>query len=136
MTQGRKSYCIICGKEKDGIEIREDNVSRAIRTINGYVRGKRLNNRVVVCKECYPKYNKYRKRYISRQRLYLILGVAVLVVSMLLSPSIGSLLFSVMIIILLYLLSLINWLPALSVSRGSISRRKAEPVSLGEKRKQ
>lgn len=112
----RKTYCIMCGLEKDGIEIKIDNVITSIRYIKKKIFHTEKNNKLVVCKECYPNYAKSRKRFINRQRLYVGLGVLFLIFSVILAPNVGSLLIGVIILLLLYLLSFLNYTPELSIS--------------------
>ncbi|MCL5008578.1 MAG: hypothetical protein M1156_01655 [Candidatus Marsarchaeota archaeon] len=120
----QKSYCIVCGQERDGIEIKEDNVIRSIRFIKKKVFNSVKNNRIVVCKECYEKYKKYRKRYVRRQAMYVALGVIFLIMLLLISssssPTIYSFLyalsFGIGVLILLYLLSLLNYMPELKIN--------------------
>ena len=114
----QKSYCIVCGNERDGIEVKEDNVLRALRYIKyDLFKRPRRNNRIVVCKSCYESYKKHRKRYIGRQRLYLALGVLFLIFSILLAPSIYAALVGIVMIALLYLLSLLNYMPELDLEK-------------------
>ena len=113
----QKSYCVVCGKEKNGLEVKTDNVIKTIRYIKLKLFHKVRNNRLVVCKECYDNYKKFRKRYVSRQRMYVGLGVLFLIFGMLLNPSVGALLAGLVIIAVLYLLSLLNYLPEIDPAK-------------------
>lgn len=115
-SSDRKTYCIMCGKEKNGIEIKIDNVINTIRYIKKKIFHTERNNRLVVCEECYPSYSKNRKRFVSRQRLYIGLGVVFLIFSVFLAPNVGSFLIGLAILLLLYALSFLNYTPELSIS--------------------
>ena len=113
------SYCIICGKKKDGIEVADDNVLATLRWIKTNVTKNARNNRLVVCKACYPEYSKMRKKYMGRRTAYVALGVLFLVLSLVISSGAwpSALLISIIIIALLYLLSLINYMPGLRIKK-------------------
>ncbi len=115
-TQQKKSYCIVCAMEKDGIPIREDRVIKTIRFIKKNVFKTEKKNRIVVCKECYEKYKKYRKSYMRRQALYVALGVLFLILLLLISQTIQAVTTGLAMILVLYLLSLLNYTPELDVS--------------------
>ena len=111
----QKTYCIMCGKEKNGIEVKEDNVIRAIRFLKKRVFRSEKRNRIVVCKECYENYKKHRKRYTRRQALYLALGVLFLIMVVFVGHSIYSVLVGMGMVLLLYLFSLLNYVPELNI---------------------
>ncbi len=123
-----KTYCIICGKEKDGIEIKNDRVLWTMRWIKRNIAKNEKRNRLVVCKVCYPIYKKKRDRYTSKQLLYLVVGVIFTVLGMAINLSIQTFLVCVLVVVCLYLLSLVNYTPALSIEE---VRKDG-----GEKRKQ
>lgn len=116
----KESYCIMCGKKKDGIEIKEDNVIGILRWFNQKVlRIPPKNNRIVVCSECYQKYNTQRKKYVSRQWMYIILGV-LFIVFCLISSALGGniivgLLLGIGVLLLLYLCSFLIYVPELAM---------------------
>jgi hypothetical protein len=122
----RESYCIICGGKKDGIEIREDHVIEAIRLFNRKVlRQPPKNNRIVVCEACYPKYKAQRKKYLGRQRLYLILGGLFVVFGVIVSLNkLEALLVGIVLIAVLYLFSLLTYVPELKAEPKPESRQK------------
>ena len=115
-TKNQKSYCIICGKQADGIEIKIDNVIKTIRYLKKTIFKTEKNNRLVVSKECYPLYIKNRKRYVSRQRLYITLGIVFVIFSIFISPTIQTIILSVSVLIFLYLISLLNYTPDLIIT--------------------
>ncbi len=114
----QKSYCLMCAKERDGIPIKEDNVIKAIRLIKRHVFKSEKRNRIVICRECYEGYKKHRKKYVRRQAMYVALGVMFLIMLMLINLSAYSALFGIGMVILLYLLSLLNYMPELALPRG------------------
>ncbi len=114
----QKSYCMICGKEKNGIEIEEDNVIRVMRRLKEMM-GKKPNvNRIVVCSACYPEYKKHRKKFISRERIYIALGVIFLLLGLVVSGRLSSIIVGLAVLLLMYLLSLLNYTPALKLGKG------------------
>ena len=109
--------CIICGKEKDGVEIKDDNVIKFIRLFNRKVLKKQNHYKLVVCKECYINYKKARNKFVRRQITYIALGV--IFAAMIFISSAGnpiSLLAGAGIIIFLYLLSLLSYMPELKIN--------------------
>jgi len=118
MAESPKTYCIVCAKEKPGIPIKEDRVIGTIRLIKKNVLKSEKRNRIVVCKDCYEDYKKYRKRYTRRQALYLALGVVFLIMLMLINPSVYAALTGLGMLALLYLLSLLNYMPELDIPAG------------------
>ena len=120
----QKTYCIMCGKEQNGIEIKIDNVIKVIKYIKKTLFKSEKNNRLVVSKECYPLYIKNRNKYVSRQRLYITLGVIFVIFSIFISPTIATLVLSLGILLFLYLMSLLNYTPELNISKKSNNYKK------------
>lgn len=110
-----RSYCIMCGKERKGIAVREDHVLAAVRWFKRNVTKDEKGNSIVVCRDCYPEYKKRRGAYESRQRLYLALGAVFLVVSLILSPQAMTVLVSLVVLAVLYLFSLMSYTPRISI---------------------
>ncbi len=122
-----KSYCIICGEEKEGIEVKDDNVLNALRWFNRKIlRIPPRNNRIVVCASCYPKYKKQRSKYLSRQRVYLVLGALFLIFGVAIARTITAFFLSLVVLAFLYLLSLLSYTPELNAAgedkRGKVAR--------------
>ena len=115
------SYCIICGKQKNGVKVADDHVLKALRWFKTNVTKDVKNNVLVVCKACYPQYSKMRKKYESRRTAYITLGVLFLAFSLIISMGAWLTAISVGIIIvaLLYLLSLINYVPGLQLNKNT-----------------
>ena len=115
---------MICGKEKQGIRIKDDYVIGTLRWFKRNVTRNEQNNTIVVCKECYPKYSGVRKKYLSRQVTYLAIGVAFLVVGLLISPSLGTAGLCVFVLLFLYLLSMFNYVPSLDIKKTQTDAKK------------
>lgn len=113
MKDTRQSYCIICGKNKEGVGIKEDYVIGSIRWFNRKVLKQFRNNRLVVCKTCYPKYKEQRKKFVGRQRLYIALGAIFLILGVLLDRTVAAFLLGIAVVIVLYLFSLLSYVPEL-----------------------
>ncbi len=108
--------CIICAQEKNGLDIKVDNVVKAIRWINSHTVRAKNPNRAVVCKECFPKYYKARKSFERKQVAYLIIGFLFAIFIILASREMPSaFLFGFIIIVFMYILSLVSYVPLLAV---------------------
>ncbi len=103
----------MCGKEKDGVEIREDFVIDGLRWFNRKVlRTPERNNRIVVCSACYESYKKRRKRYLSRQKTYVILGALFALFGIIIAGNkLLAILAGIAIVVVLYLFSLLSYMP-------------------------
>lgn len=112
-----KTYCIICGKEKGGIGVEDDHVLGAIRWFKSNVTKNEQGNRLVVCKDCYAQYKKGRRRYESRRALYMALGVIFLVTSVAMSPRATTAAVSLGVFALLYLFSLMSYVPKMGIKK-------------------
>lgn len=121
----RMTVCIICGKERVGIPVKNDYIIEAIRWIKTNITKNEKNNRLVVCKECYPKYKKERDRFISRFAIYVGLGVVFVITGSLIG-GFGALLYTLPVLLLLFLLSLLNYMPALDIET---VRKKQAPMT-------
>lgn len=110
-----KNICIVCGKEKNGIEIKSDFIIESIRWFKRNITKNEQSNRLVVCKECYPKYKELWSKQSGRQKLYIGLGLAFAVVSLLISPRVGTVAIAALLLLFLYLLSLLNYVPRIKL---------------------
>ena len=114
--KGKKvSMCIVCGKPKKGIAVHEDHVIFAIRWFKTNITKNVSNNALVVCKECYPKYAKERRRYTSRLSLYIGIGLIFAILLIISTPSVGSVLAAIGVLVFLYALSLLSYIPRLEL---------------------
>jgi hypothetical protein len=107
----------MCGKQRVGIPIRDDRILESMRWIKRNVTKNEKGNMLVVCKEDYPAYKKRRDKYTSRQALYIAIGVIFMILGLVVSISVSTVLLSILIIAALYLLSLINYTPALRLKK-------------------
>jgi hypothetical protein len=111
------SYCIICGKEKKGREVDEDYIIKGIRWFKRNITKNEKGNKLVVCNECYPKYLEYRKKFERRQITYILLGSLFLIFGLIISPTLGTLFVGLGLLLFLYLLSLLNYMPKLKENK-------------------
>ncbi|MDE1854802.1 MAG: hypothetical protein KGH57_00570 [Candidatus Micrarchaeota archaeon] len=113
----QKSYCIICGKERSGIAVENDTVLGSIRWFKANVTKDEKNNRLVVCKECYPKYSAGRAKFESRQKLYIGLGFVFAALNILIARNLASLVVSIFIVLLLFALSFLSYMPRINIKK-------------------
>lgn len=118
------TYCIVCGKQKGGLPIEEDNVIRTIRWFKRNVTKDEQKNGLVVCRDDYEEYRKNRDRFTTRRAIYVAIGVLMLVLGLALSLRIQTLLLGSAIIIALYMLALLNYTPKLKISDKALNQKK------------
>ncbi|MCL5412710.1 MAG: hypothetical protein M1474_03670 [Candidatus Marsarchaeota archaeon] len=115
----RELRCIVCGEKKPGLEVEDDYVIDAIRWFKTHVTRNAKNYRLVVCKACYPKYNRYRSSYIKKQVAYLVLGFVFAGLLAIVSPSkLIALGYGAAIVVFMYALSLLSYTPAVKTPAG------------------
>jgi hypothetical protein len=107
----RKVRCIICGQDKDGLDVKDDYVIKAIRAFKRHVTKNERNYRLTVCRECYKNYTKSRDSYVRRMVLYVSIGVIFTLV-LTFAAGFRALPVGIFIIVLMYLLSLLSYTPA------------------------
>ncbi len=105
----------MCGKERNGIEIRNDRVIDAIRWMKKTVLHKESSNRLVVCKDCYENYKKAKKRFDSRRRIYLILGIIFALLIIIGSVSVWGVILGIVVLGLIYAFSFFSYIPSLAI---------------------
>lgn len=119
----KESVCIICGKKKNGLEVNEDYYIKSLRWFKRNVtRGlwPEHNYRLVVCKEDYPRYAKYRRAYEKRQTLYLAVGIILAVILIVISPDkLSAVFYGIGIIAFLFILTLLTYTPSLKLPAGA-----------------
>lgn len=110
-----KKGCMICGKEKSGLDIQEDYVLHAMRWFKRNVTKNAKNYKIVVCKECLPQYKKLRAKFTRRRAIYTGLGIVFTATLFLVSDgkSLGIVIYGLAMTVFLYILSLAYYLPAL-----------------------
>ncbi len=115
----KESRCIICGRELNGLEVQEDYVIKAIRWFKRNVTHNEKNYRLVVCKDCYVKYKKARDSYNSKTISY----AALLIIT---GRSIGAVIAGIIIILLMYALSLLSYMPGLKIDKAEKNKQKSK----------
>ena len=112
-----ESRCIICGLEKDGLEVKEDYIIKSIRWFKRNITRNEKGYRLVVCKDCYPKYAKLRESYMRKQVTYIIIGVLFAAVLIAFSGGrlLSAILYGIIIIVFMYLLAQLSYMPALKI---------------------
>ncbi len=110
-----KSFCIVCEKQKDGIDVQDDLVLDSIRWFKTNVTHNERNNRLVVCRGCYVSYKSKRARFESRRRIYLILGFVFVALFVVVSPGLSSALVGAGLFVLFWLFSLLNYTPRINI---------------------
>ncbi len=111
----KEQRCIICGKETRGLEVREDYVIGAIRWFKRNVTHNEKGYGLVVCKDCYVKYRKARDSYTKKQVSYTIIGIVFAILLVAFGRSLGSVFAGAVIILFMYLLSLLSYMPAVNM---------------------
>ncbi len=123
MGMKKETRCIICGKELNGLEVKEDYVINAMRWFKRNVTHNEKNYRLVVCKDCYVKYKKARDSYNSKTVSYLAIGVIFAALLIITGRSIGAVAAGAAIIILMYCLSLLSYMPGLKAEKSTKGQR-------------
>jgi hypothetical protein len=105
------SRCIICGNEREGLEVLPDYMLDTIRWFKRKT-GTEKKYRLVVCRDCFESYSKLRQRYRRRQIECVALGLifAAVLVSF---NFVRGIFFGGAIVVFMYLLSQLSWIPAL-----------------------
>jgi hypothetical protein len=122
-----KKACMICGKEKNGTEVKEDFMIKAMRWFKENVTRNAKGYRIVVCSECMPQYRKIRGKFTRRKLIYVALGIIFTITIVAFSggryPS--AIAYGLGITVFLYLLSLISYVPELveKPAKASAGRR-------------
>jgi hypothetical protein len=97
--------------------VEDDFVINSIRWFKRNVTRNEKNNRLVVCRECYPKYAAARRKFESRERLYIALGVVFAALNMIVARSLASLLVSAAVILLMLALAFLSYVPRISIKK-------------------
>ena len=117
--------CIICGKRIAGLEVRNDYILSSIRWFKRNVTRNEKGFRLVVCKEDFPKYYKQRKSFERKRSLYVGLGIVFAAALFILSSfNLYSLLYGLGIVVFLYLLSLVSYMPALEAAHAAGKQKR------------
>jgi hypothetical protein len=112
----KETRCIICGEKKNGLPVNEDAVLHFLRLFKRHVTRNEKGYNLVVCKGCYVKYDTAKRKYERRQMIYLILGVIfALFIVVTGANKFVAVIFAIVIVGLLYLLSLLTYMPSVSM---------------------
>ncbi len=116
-TKHKKKVCIMCGKEKDGLDVKEDHVIAAMRWVKRNITRNPKNYHMVVCKEDFLAYKKKRDSFERKRIAYVIIGVVftVLLLSFARGRFLGAIVYGGAVIIFMYLLSLLSYMPAVEL---------------------
>lgn len=128
-----KPACIMCGKEKNGLGVRDDFVINSIRWVKRNVTKNSREYKLVVCKECFLNYKKKRESYERKMMIYGALGViflAALVVAT--GGRLGAIGIGLVIVFFLMLLAQFSYVPA--VKMPGDSERKPKTAQRRRKR--
>lgn len=115
--QERKTVCIMCGAERPGIPVKGDMVLDAIRWFKRNVTRNAKDNLLVVCKDDWPRYNKARKRFMTRRAIYVALGVLFVILVNAVAFTLSTFALTLLVLAFFYLLSLFNYIPALDLGK-------------------
>jgi fatty acid desaturase len=112
----------MCGNKREGLEVVPDYMIGIIRWFK-HLTGSEKRYRLVVCRECFENYRKARHRYQRRQVAYLIIGIVFAAVLVMFNPVLGVI-YGIVIIFFMYLISQLNWMPALRMPE----TKKSAPI--------
>lgn len=116
--------CIMCGLKKNGLEVKEDYIINGIRWFKRNITKNEKNYRLVVCRNCYKKYEKNKHSYDKRRVSYLALGIITAALWIFFSKSIGGILAGIFIIAFMYLLSLLSYTPSIKIINKNKTNKK------------
>ncbi|MCL4379170.1 MAG: hypothetical protein M1160_02805 [Candidatus Marsarchaeota archaeon] len=117
--------CIICNEQKPGLEIAPDSFISAVRWLNEHTMRYKNPYNPVVCRQCFTKYRKARKSFERKRIYYLTIGIlfaGVLVAASRLNPY--SVLVGLGVVALMYLLSLVSYMPRLELPQAQRPARQ------------
>lgn len=120
--------CIICGEQKGGLRVKSDGIINSIRWIKRNITRNERGYDLVVCKGCFIKYRDAKAKYDRRRIMYVGIGVVFTLLLVLLSGgrSPGALMSGIVLIALMYLLSLLSYMPSLEMPKPAAERGKEQ----------
>ncbi|MCL4389724.1 hypothetical protein M1397_03930 [Candidatus Marsarchaeota archaeon] len=121
-AERREERCIICNSVREGLPIKVDGVVTALRWLNSHTIKHKNPYAPVVCKECFVKYSKARKSYERKRISYLIIGFLFAILLIVGSHGTDPIayLFGLAVIVFMYLLSLISYMPKLDIPEADL----------------
>jgi hypothetical protein len=112
----KKNACIMCGKEKDGLPVKEDWIIKSIRWVKHNITHSEKNYRLVVCKEDFLDYKKKRDSYERKQILYISIGIIFTVaLTITARGALGAIGVGIIIIIFMFLLAQLSYMPGVDL---------------------
>ncbi|MEM0438015.1 MAG: hypothetical protein QXU54_01815 [Candidatus Micrarchaeia archaeon] len=107
----KNSVCILCEKlGARGRAVKEDYLIAAIRAVKRLFKME-AGNKLVVCDECYPAYSKKRGEFEKGLLIYGIIGMAIMLLLLIMSFSLGSLISGLLMLLFLLILAHIKYTP-------------------------
>ncbi len=115
------TYCIMCAKQRQGLPVEDDHVLNALRWFKRNVTKNEQRNKLVVCKEDYPKYKRNRDKYVLRGMIFVSLGVLFMLLALIISLS--MIIPAFIVFLLLCALSLMNYTPKVRTDSGGLTSK-------------
>lgn len=106
----KKTVCVVCKKEKKGVRVEDDPVIDTIRRVKERL-GISTGNVLVVCKECLPKAQEKRRRFERTAMTWGVLAVLMILLMLLISLSLQSVFFGILIAFFFTLFALSSYFP-------------------------
>ncbi len=111
----KENRCIVCGKDRTGLQVREDYIISTVRWLKRNITRSEKGYTLVVCRDCYKQYEKGRHTYERRRITYVALGVVAAALWIVLSEGkLGGIVAGILLVAFMYLLSLLSYAPALA----------------------
>jgi predicted RND superfamily exporter protein len=112
----KKKVCIMCAKEKDGLEVKSDFIINAIRWIKRNITKNEKNYTLVVCKDDFLNYKKKRESYERKMVLYVVIGIIFMIALAVVSNAkLGAIAVGLIITLFLFLLAQLSYMPAVDM---------------------
>ena len=123
----KKTVCIICGKEKNGLQVKDDYVLETLRWIKTNITKNVKNYNLVVCKEDFLTYQKKRDGFERKEIIYGAIGVIFLIALIITSQgNIGAVFVGLAVTIGLLALAHVSYIPAVELPAGvSVPQKKS-----------
>ena len=109
-----------------GLRVKSDWIINSIRWIKRNITRNERGYDLVVCKGCFTKYRDAKAKYDRRRLTYVGIGVVFTLLLVLLSGgrSVGALMSGIVLIALMYLLSLLSYMPSLEMPKPAAEKGK------------
>ena len=127
----RENRCIICGNNRDGLEVRDDFMIKIVRLFKRHVTRNEKGYRLTVCRDCYDKYKKLYDSFARKRALYIALGVVFAIVLAIVGGW-KAIPVGIVVIAIMYLVALLSYAPAVKLPE---ARAKAAATPARRKRK-